>query len=158
MNSNDFVTRYIRSIVQLGVYFASGATLNIVPVNFAADMITRVSTEAALQASSQQTCVYVLNPRQLSYSQLGELVRKFGFPHLRSLEYNQWRKLLIANPPPALLPLLFIFQENGPALSALEQIDFAWIEQLPSAMADNFPRTCPPPDERLLQLYIKAMV
>jgi thioester reductase-like protein len=89
-NTDDFLCRYIKGAIQLGMYPELDIRISAVPV----DVVARVLCHLSLSPAVSGRCFNIFNPRSVSHGDLFGQFRARGHS-LRPVPYHRWRQTLV---------------------------------------------------------------
>jgi len=92
LNELDFIGRYLRGSIELGIYIDEQGTQDMAPVDYVAGSIVYLSR----QPSSLGKTFHLVNPHPVPFSHFGKYISSFAEKHgsqspLRPLRYQPWR-------------------------------------------------------------------
>ncbi|WP_327120893.1 thioester reductase domain-containing protein [Nocardia sp. NBC_01730] len=145
----DFLLRFLRGIITLGMCPDIEATIDLVPVDYAAALIV-----AASGAEPASRTFHLTHPNPSTYTELIELVRTHGYP-VRTAPLHKWDAIVAGlrhEHNNALYPLVPLLTSNDPYLrTARLEVDNS------HAVAAAHQIHCPPLHE-LIPLYLSRLV
>ncbi|WP_267465590.1 polyketide synthase [Nocardia farcinica] len=145
---DDFLLRFLRGIITLGVCPDIEATIDLVPVDYAAALIV-----AAAGTQPAARTLHLTHPDPISYTELIELVRAHGYP-VRTVTLHEWDAILAGlrhEHNNALYPLVPLLTSGDPYLRAARlAVDNS------AAIAAAHQIGCPPLHE-LIPLYLTRL-
>uniref|UniRef100_UPI0012FAF3A2 thioester reductase domain-containing protein n=1 Tax=Nocardia asiatica TaxID=209252 RepID=UPI0012FAF3A2 len=144
----DFLLRFLRGIITLGVCPDIEATIDLVPVDYAAALIV-----AAASTEPASRTFHLTHPDPITYTELIELVRAHGYP-VRTVALHEWDAILAGlrhEHDNALYPLVPLLTAGHPYLrTARLAVDNS------RAVATAHQIHCPPLNE-LIPLYLTRL-
>ena len=144
-NADDYFTRLLRSFVGLGaVPELTDDPLDLAPVDHVAAGIGHLSRSARHWGRD----FHFYNNRTISFAELAEALRTYGFP-VRLSPYPQWRAALLNRPDLPLAPFTPLF---GPQAPPRTQPTFDCTATEAALAPAGL--VCPPADARLIHTYL----
>ncbi|HVB39257.1 MAG TPA: amino acid adenylation domain-containing protein, partial [Vicinamibacterales bacterium] len=163
-NTDDFASRAIKGLVQLGAAPAVHPIDNMSPVDYVSRAIVRLSQSPA---SRDVPAFHVVNPRSFEWDRMFDFIRARGYP-LASIPYRAWHRRLVeacaAGDDNALKPLLPLFpvppeaaQDAAVEMPAAGDVPQAQCRATLEALAGTGVE-CPAVDGALLTRYFDYFV
>ena len=163
-NRPGFLRSLIKGCIQLGLAPDWNMQVDIVPVDYTASAIIHLSR----RISSSGKAFHVSNPQSISWNQLVNWMRAFGYP-LQHVPYSKWiaevMRLVQKTPENALYPFLtFLSEKIEQQQMTVPEIYF----QAKSSLRFDCQNTldglagtaisCPPVDDKLLTTYFSYFI
>jgi thioester reductase-like protein len=150
-NPDDFISRYLRGCMQLGLHLDLDAKLDMTPVDFVSEAIVALSRRPDAIGNTHHLVNLERSP---SYRSLGEAMRRAGVA-VRPASYATFRAALVSTLEArgldgnALLPLLSYFPAEGFSLGMGPWPSARTREQL-----DRLGLRCPTIDDATIATYL----
>jgi myxalamid-type nonribosomal peptide synthetase MxaA len=152
-NPDDYLSRLLKGMVQLGAAFDGGGGMDMAPVDWVADAILHL----ALRPEAAGGAYHFFNPRTIPLAEVAAVLNDGGWP-VRTLPWGEWvarlRSQAVSPEANALYPLLPLFPERAPAPRAIPRFDS---RRTAAALAGG-PGECPPADAALVRAYLAHFV
>jgi thioester reductase-like protein len=156
-NTDDVISRLIKSFVELGEAPDIEGTLNMVPVDYVSKAVVHLSR----QATSLGKVFHLANSRSLTWRELTTWIRAFGYP-VQQVPYDKWRARLIdlgrlrGTAAYYLVPLFSLsLSEEGPSIfRGVPQFDC----QNTLAGLGGTSIVCPPIDGQVFEAYFSYFI
>jgi thioester reductase-like protein len=156
-NTDDVISRLMRSFVELGEAPDIEGTLNMVPVDYVSKAVVHLSQHD----TSLGKVFHLANSRSLPWRELATWLRTFGYP-VQHIPYDQWRARLIelgrlrGNSAYYLVPLFSLsLSEEGPSIfRGVPQFDC----QNTLAGLGGTSIACPPIDGEVFEAYVSYFI
>lgn len=151
-NSDDFLWRLLSGCLELGQNPQMKNRLNATPVDFVAELIVCITSDAAYLNKSFHT----VNPNAFRYDDFFGQLRRFGY-QVTPVEYLTWRNALetraMQSQDSALFPLLHFVLDDLPTKSRAPRLDAS----NSAVVCGEFNLKCPPM-EAVMGRYIAYLV
>jgi amino acid adenylation domain-containing protein/thioester reductase-like protein len=153
-NPDDHTFRMIRGCIQLGTVPQDDSLVNLTPVDFAVGAIVHLSS----QPESIGKTFHLFNPQPTPWSEVINSIISLGYP-LKQLDYQQWRKELLAtverSPDHPLFPLISTFDtpHNNTEESINQELE---VSNTNAGLAETS-IVCPKCDRQLLSTYFSYL-
>jgi len=158
-NLDDYATLYVKGCVQLGLIPAIDVGLSLIPVDYCAAAVARLSALAPAPGRNY----HLVNPLAVGLQEVAGWIRDFGYP-VEQVPYADWRAALERSPENALHPLLPVIPppDDARQVALHEEFPEGRIVEVDSrntteALAGTG-LSCPPPDGRLVHTYLSYLV
>jgi pristinamycin I synthase-3/4 len=162
--ARDFLTLFLRGLSRLGCLprcNRAGLFLDVTPVDYAARALVHLSLHAA---GPMGDCFHLTGPRPVSLAELTAALGRAGIP-IAEVDAGRWRERLGALEPEdaaACLALCRALPGGGESFERYRTLDlfqatgveFDQGRALAGLAGSGI--VCPPPDERLLDRYVRA--
>ncbi|MFL5383904.1 MAG: non-ribosomal peptide synthetase [Longimicrobiaceae bacterium] len=149
-NADDYFSRLLKGIVQLGAAPEAGGVLDMAPVDWVADAILHLALRPGAGGA-----YHFFNPRTIQLAEVVGVLNEGGWP-VRTLPWGEWvaqlRRQAVSPEANALYPLLPLFPEQG-ARRTLPRFDSS---RSAAALAGG--GDCPPADAALVRAYLAYFV
>ncbi|WP_327116562.1 amino acid adenylation domain-containing protein [Nocardia sp. NBC_01730] len=145
----DFLIRFLRGIIALGVCPDLDATIDLVPVDYAAELVVALS-----QAEPAHRTFHLTHPDPITYTQLIEALSRHGYP-LRTVALHEWDTTIAAlrhEHDNALYPLVPLFTDSSDPYFRTARLDVSNSRATVAARQIH----CPPLLE-LIPLYLTRL-
>ncbi|NEQ66973.1 MAG: amino acid adenylation domain-containing protein [Symploca sp. SIO2D2] len=159
-NAEQTLGRLLKSFVEQGIAPDLNIEFDLTPVDYVSQAIFYLSK----QKESLGKSFHLVHPQCLPIGELVNLIRSLGYP-IEQINYAQWESkmqdVILSSPDDVLSPILpFLTQKvPGTQLTYLEASSFTQrldCENTLKGLA-NSDINCPPPDRKLLQLYLNQI-
>ena len=154
-NTQDFVSRFIKGLIQLESAPRLELQMNLTPVDYVSQAIVHLST----QNTAWGKAFHLSNPHALSLEQLVAQIKSRGYA-LQTLPYDQWHRALLAlemDQENALSPFAasLVWKNDGKLPHALEVLSLGRVN-CQSAIAELAQTAirCPSLDTSLIDIYL----
>jgi thioester reductase-like protein len=153
-NTEDFLSRLIKSWIECGYAPDLSAAVDMTPVDYVAGAIVHLS----LSPQSLGKVFHLANQQPIPLNELVDMTRAFGYP-IEPIPYDRWRAMLIDvasrstdSAGYSLLPILLL--KRAESASGLPRFDCQ--NALSSLSKSSI--VCPPADARLLETYFSYFI
>ncbi|WP_136625305.1 thioester reductase domain-containing protein [Dictyobacter kobayashii] len=154
--TSQLIWAFIKGCIQLGYAPELPARINLAPIDYVSAAIVAL----ARQQQDAGSAFHMQNPHTFSWKSLLKWLRTAGY-ELKSIPYEQWRSLVLEQmerrTDQALNPFLPLFTKKlspRQAASLIGERSFDFSRT--SAGLRHSPIICPPIDEKVMNVYIKA--
>lgn len=110
-NTDDFIFRYVKGCIQMGLAPLLNIRINAVPVDYMAKIITHLSMKKSLVG----TAFNIFNPNAIDQQEMFDLFENNGY-NLKRVPFAEWRDILVEKGRQendnALYPLIPLFIER----------------------------------------------
>jgi thioester reductase-like protein len=110
-NTDDFIFRYLKGCIQLGLAPQTNIRMNAVPVDYMVQIITHLSRKKKLVG----TAFNIFNPNAIEQQEMFDYFENNGY-NLKRIPFSEWHDILVENVRQkndnALYPLIPLFTER----------------------------------------------
>ncbi len=159
-NADQTLGRLLKSFIEQGCAPDMNIEFDLTPVDYVSQAIVYISR----QKESLGKNFHLVNEKCLHIGELVKLVRSLGYP-IEQIDYPEWESkmgdVILSSPENVLSPILpFLTAKiSKTQLTYLEASSFTQrlnYENVLKGLA-NSDITCPPPDDKLLRLYVEQI-
>jgi len=154
-NSDDVICRMFKGCIQMGKTPNLDLLLDMTPVDYISQAIVHLSKQKKLVGKA----FHLVNPHSLSWNQICDFIRSFGYP-LERIPYEQWHcellKIVDNSPENALHPLVSLFSDETVSAQTITLPCFDSQNAIDGLVGSSI--SCPPVDEKLLNTYLSYLL